>query len=135
MPANRGVVSTGLYRFVRHPIYMGYLITHVGFVAANPPTWNLVVLVAADLALMLRAVCEEGTLPQDDAYRAYSSGCGGGWFRECSEHVLGTCQCYVRSLATVAPKWDSAASQNSSTSSCFSSAAWTMPRCTPLPRP
>ena len=36
MPANRGVVSTGLYRLVRHPIYMGYLITHVGFLAANP---------------------------------------------------------------------------------------------------
>ena len=36
MPANRGIVSTGLYRVVRHPIYLGYLITHVGFVAANP---------------------------------------------------------------------------------------------------
>jgi protein-S-isoprenylcysteine O-methyltransferase Ste14 len=36
MPANRGVVSTGLYRLVRHPIYMGYLITHAAFVAANP---------------------------------------------------------------------------------------------------
>ena len=46
MPANRGVVSTGLYRLVRHPIYMGYLITHVGFVAANPTIWNLMTLVA-----------------------------------------------------------------------------------------
>ena len=34
-PANRGIVSTGLYRFVRHPIYLGYLITHLGFVLAN----------------------------------------------------------------------------------------------------
>ena len=40
MPANRGVVSSGLYRLVRHPIYMGYLITHSGFVAANPTLWN-----------------------------------------------------------------------------------------------
>ena len=71
MPANRGVVSTGLYRLVRHPIYMGYLITHAGFVAANPTFWNVVMLVAADLALMWRAVCEEQTLGQDDAYRAY----------------------------------------------------------------
>ena len=42
IPANRGVVSTGVYRFVRHPIYLGYLITHVGFVVANPTMWNVV---------------------------------------------------------------------------------------------
>ena len=71
MPAHRGVVSTGLYRLVRHPIYMGYLITHAGFVAANPTIWNVVMLVGADLALMWRAVCEERTLSQDEAYRAY----------------------------------------------------------------
>ena len=70
-PANRGVVSTGLYRLVRHPIYLGYLTTHVGFLIANPAGWNLVVLLAADFALMLRAKCEERTLALDDAYRAY----------------------------------------------------------------
>jgi protein-S-isoprenylcysteine O-methyltransferase Ste14 len=71
MPANRGVVSTGLYRLVRHPIYMGYLITHVAFLAANPTIWNAMTLVGADIALMIRAVCEERTLAQDAAYRAY----------------------------------------------------------------
>ena len=29
LPANRGVVVSGLYRLVRHPIYLGYLVTHV----------------------------------------------------------------------------------------------------------
>ena len=71
MPANRGVVSSGLYRLVRHPIYMGYLITHTGFVAANPTVWNIAMLVGADLALMWRAVCEEQTLSRDAAYREY----------------------------------------------------------------
>jgi protein-S-isoprenylcysteine O-methyltransferase Ste14 len=71
MPANRGVVSTGLYRLVRHPIYMGYLITHAAFVIANPTIWNLVALVGADAALMARAVCEERTLALDPAYRGY----------------------------------------------------------------
>ena len=70
-PANRGVISTGVYRFVRHPIYLGYLITHVGFVVANPADWNLLVLAAADVALLLRAVCEEQTLALDAAYREY----------------------------------------------------------------
>jgi len=71
MPANRGVVSTGLYRLVRHPIYMGYLITHAAFVAANPTVWNVMTLVGADIALLARAVCEEGTLALDPAYRNY----------------------------------------------------------------
>jgi protein-S-isoprenylcysteine O-methyltransferase Ste14 len=70
-PANRGVVSTGLYRLVRHPIYFGYLVTHLGFVLANPMAWNVSVLVAADLALMCRAVREELTLANDDLYCAY----------------------------------------------------------------
>ena len=71
MPANRGIVSTGLYRIVRHPIYMGYLITHVGFLAANPTIWNAVTLISADIALLIRAKCEEKTLAKDPAYRAY----------------------------------------------------------------
>ena len=71
MPANRGIVSTGLYRIVRHPIYMGYLVTHTAFVAANPTFWNFAVLVIADVALMARAVCEERTLARDAKYREY----------------------------------------------------------------
>ena len=71
MPANRGIVSTGLYRLVRHPIYLGYLITHYAFVAANASMWNMILLVTADLALMVRAVCEERILARDPEYRAY----------------------------------------------------------------
>src|SRR5215218_4226715 len=36
LPANRGIVSGGLYGIVRHPIYMGYVITHLAFLAASP---------------------------------------------------------------------------------------------------
>ena len=71
MPANRGIVSTGLYRRVRHPIYAGYLVTHIGFLAANPTIWNATMLVLADLALLMRAKCEEQTLARDPAYREY----------------------------------------------------------------
>jgi protein-S-isoprenylcysteine O-methyltransferase Ste14 len=73
MPANRGIVSSGLYRLVRHPIYLGYLVTHVAYVAANPTPWNLTVLLAADIGLLARAVCEEGTLARDPEYVAYQS--------------------------------------------------------------
>lgn len=73
LPANRGVVSTGLYKIVRHPIYMGYLVTHVAFLIASPSLWNILALVAADAALLVRAVCEEQTLAQDPAYREYQT--------------------------------------------------------------
>jgi len=73
LPANRGVVSSGVYGVVRHPIYLGYLITHVAFLAANPSLWNVMALLAADTALLARAVCEEQTLALDPKYREYQT--------------------------------------------------------------
>jgi protein-S-isoprenylcysteine O-methyltransferase Ste14 len=73
LPANRGVVSTGVYGIVRHPIYMGYLVTHVAFLVASPSLFNLGALVVADGALLARAVCEEQTLALDPQYRAYQA--------------------------------------------------------------
>ncbi len=73
LPANRGVVSTGVYRLVRHPIYMGYLVSHVAFLAASPSLWNCAALFIADGALLARAACEEETLSKDPAYRDYQS--------------------------------------------------------------
>jgi protein-S-isoprenylcysteine O-methyltransferase Ste14 len=74
MPANRGVVSSGVYRIVRHPIYLGYLVTHVAFLAATPSPWNIAALLAADAALLARAVLEEKTLSRDERYRTYQQG-------------------------------------------------------------
>ena len=73
LPANRGVVSSGVYGIVRHPIYMGYLITHVAFLMANPSVWNVAALLIADTALLARAVCEEQTLARDPQYREYQT--------------------------------------------------------------
>lgn len=71
LPANRGIVCRGCYRVLRHPIYLGYLITHVAFVAANPSGWNITLLVISDIALLRRAVYEERTLAKDPQYRDY----------------------------------------------------------------
>ena len=88
MPANRGVVSPGLYRIVRHPIYLGYLITHVAFLVATPSAWNIAALLAGDAALLLRAVCEEQTLARDARYRNISSRSAGESARDCSSSRL-----------------------------------------------
>jgi protein-S-isoprenylcysteine O-methyltransferase Ste14 len=70
-PANRGVVIAGPYALVRHPIYAGYLLSHVAFACAYPTAWNLSILVATDVALVLRALCEERVLRADGAYQLY----------------------------------------------------------------
>jgi protein-S-isoprenylcysteine O-methyltransferase Ste14 len=71
VPANRGVVVRGPYALVRHPIYTGYLITHIGFLMANPSVWNVSVLAIADAALIGRALMEERVLRADTAYQHY----------------------------------------------------------------
>jgi len=77
VPANRGIVDKGPYLLVRHPIYAGYLVSHMAFVAAYPQPWNIAVLIISDSALVWRALFEERLLRQDERYQAY---CGRvGW--------------------------------------------------------
>ncbi|HSL20283.1 MAG TPA: isoprenylcysteine carboxylmethyltransferase family protein [Vicinamibacterales bacterium] len=71
MPANRGIVCGGVYRFLRHPIYAGYLVTHVAFLAAHLTPLNVALLLVADIALLARAVLEERTLALDPLYLSY----------------------------------------------------------------
>jgi protein-S-isoprenylcysteine O-methyltransferase Ste14 len=76
LPANRGVVAAGPYGLVRHPIYAGYLVTHAAFLLAHPSTWNIVFAVAADTALVMRALIEERVLAGDDDYQRYCARVG-----------------------------------------------------------
>jgi protein-S-isoprenylcysteine O-methyltransferase Ste14 len=71
VPANRGIVVRGPYTLVRHPIYTGYLLTHVGFLMAHPTGWNVTILLAADVSLVLRALIEERVLSADVEYQGY----------------------------------------------------------------
>jgi protein-S-isoprenylcysteine O-methyltransferase Ste14 len=71
VPANRGIVVRGPYTVVRHPIYTGYLITHIGFFMADPTGWNAAVILIADTALILRALMEERVLSADAEYQNY----------------------------------------------------------------
>ena len=71
VPANRGVVVAGPYAFVRHPIYSGYLVTHIAFILAHPRFWNIVLVVICDAALILRALAEERVLDHDARYKEY----------------------------------------------------------------
>ena len=70
-PANRGIKRDGMYRFVRHPIYAGYLFTHIGILIVMPSLLNLAVYVIGWWAQILRIDAEEALLGQDPDYRDY----------------------------------------------------------------
>ncbi|WP_206995116.1 methyltransferase family protein [Trinickia mobilis] len=71
LPANRGVVSRGAYCFVRHPMYLGYFVTDLGFLLVNFSLYNMLVH-AAQLSLQIgRIRHEERLLSEDERYRAY----------------------------------------------------------------
>jgi len=72
--ANRGIVSTGPYRLVRHPIYLGYLVTHAGFLLTNMNVRNAAIYAAAYVFQFARIHAEERLLAQDGAYREYLRG-------------------------------------------------------------
>jgi protein-S-isoprenylcysteine O-methyltransferase Ste14 len=71
--ADRGVKFGGPYAIVRHPMYLGYMITHVGFFLSVPSAWNLSVYALTWTLLIARIVQEERLLMRNDAYRAYAA--------------------------------------------------------------
>ncbi|MDE1941844.1 MAG: isoprenylcysteine carboxylmethyltransferase family protein [Betaproteobacteria bacterium] len=71
LPARRGTVAHGAYRLVRHPIYLGYLITHCGFLASHATLRNGAVYVGLYLLQVIRIRREEQCLAADPAYARY----------------------------------------------------------------
>ena len=70
-PALRGLVTTGPYRFVRHPIYLAYAIGDVGY---NLQAWNVgtvLITVAGWASLFYRIHAEERVLSRDPGWHAY----------------------------------------------------------------
>ena len=71
--ANRGVKASGPYRLVRHPMYAGYALTHIGFLLAGPSLWNLALYGTVLTIAVRRIVAEERVLREDPAYRALAA--------------------------------------------------------------
>jgi protein-S-isoprenylcysteine O-methyltransferase Ste14 len=71
LPANRGIVSHGAYRFVRHPMYLGYFVTDMGFLLTNFGLQNILVYGGQFALQVVRIIREEKLLASDERYRAY----------------------------------------------------------------
>jgi len=70
---NRGLKTGGAYRWVRHPMYSGYILSYIGYVAVYPSWRNLLVVSATLWALNARAAAEEAFLAREAPYRDYLS--------------------------------------------------------------
>lgn len=73
LPADRGVVTSGPYRWVRHPIYFGYFLNHVGFFLFHASPRNAVIYTGLYAIQITRIVYEEKILIQDREYAEYTT--------------------------------------------------------------
>ena len=59
-PANRGIVRTGLYRYIKHPMYLGYVISEFGFILLNP--FNIIIWSTSAILYFFRTKFENKAL-------------------------------------------------------------------------
>jgi len=71
VPGNRGIRDGGLYRVVRHPIYISELIALLGAVLVSPTATNWIIWLCECGLQFARARAEEDFLAADPVYRAY----------------------------------------------------------------
>lgn len=71
VPAQREIVTHGMYRFVRHPIYAVVFVSIVGAMLERWSPRNVIVLGGGILLFGVKSFVEEGLLKQDSSYAAY----------------------------------------------------------------
>lgn len=71
LPALRGVKSSGMYSWVRHPLYAAYVIMFLGYLVNNQSLSNVAVAIFGTAFLVMRIHYEEDFLIQQADYRRY----------------------------------------------------------------
>jgi protein-S-isoprenylcysteine O-methyltransferase Ste14 len=77
-PQTTALVTSGLYRVVRNPIYSGMIVTYFGFVLVTPASWTVMTFLMIVLVIELQTRLEEKHLEalHGAAYLEYASAVG-----------------------------------------------------------
>jgi len=73
LPALREIRTSGMYRFVRHPIYLSYIVAALGTLMRHSSLHNTAVVLAGIGLMLWRIRCEERLLTPDEGYRNYAA--------------------------------------------------------------
>ena len=68
-PEDRGIVERGPYRFVRHPMYLGEILSLLGLCIASKNMWNWFALLLFVRLVLIRISAEERVLANYQWYR------------------------------------------------------------------
>jgi protein-S-isoprenylcysteine O-methyltransferase Ste14 len=80
VPAQRAIVTGGAYRFVRHPIYTGLIISYLGFTLRMYSPLNLTMALFVIGMFVVKSFIEEGFLRADQEYADYLARVRWRWF-------------------------------------------------------
>ena len=73
VPAQRRIVLSGAYRFVRHPIYTGLFLAWLSFTLRLFSSTNLWILLTLYALFFIKSIVEESFLRKDPSYASYMS--------------------------------------------------------------
>jgi protein-S-isoprenylcysteine O-methyltransferase Ste14 len=71
LPAHRGLVTTGVYGWVRHPIHTGQIIFYLAYFLQYFSLWNAVIIGVGVAFVFAKTLVEEKFLKEDEEYREY----------------------------------------------------------------
>jgi protein-S-isoprenylcysteine O-methyltransferase Ste14 len=80
VPAQRDIITRGAYRFVRHPIYTGLILSYVGFSLRMFSPRNVTMSLVVIGLIILKSFIEEGFLREVPDYADYLDRVRWRWF-------------------------------------------------------
>jgi protein-S-isoprenylcysteine O-methyltransferase Ste14 len=79
VPAQRGLVTHGAYRYMRHPIYTGIYFSYTALALQNFSFVNAAIFAAGAALFVIKSFVEEDFLRQEPEYAAYMSAVPWRW--------------------------------------------------------
>jgi protein-S-isoprenylcysteine O-methyltransferase Ste14 len=71
VPAQRQLVTSGAYSYMRHPIYTGIYLAYLALVLQNYSTFNAAIFAVGAALFVIKSFVEEDFLRQDAEYASY----------------------------------------------------------------